>query len=76
MNSRDVQDAFESGERIDQAMNRAFFAAVRLHRLHGVPMALWEDGKVCQVDPFTIALPEEIGDVRSRARGVARATGL
>jgi len=59
MNNQDVQEAFESGERIDRAMNRAFFAAVRLHRLHGVPMALWEDGKVRQVDPFTIALPEE-----------------
>jgi hypothetical protein len=59
MNNQDVQEAFESGERIDRAMDRAFFAAVRLHRLHGVPMALWEGGKVRQVDPFTIALPQE-----------------
>jgi hypothetical protein len=59
MNNQDVQEAFESGERIDRAMDRAFFAAVRLHRLHGVPMALWEADKVRQVDPFTIALPEE-----------------
>lgn len=59
MNNQDVQEAFESGERIDQAMDRAFFAAVRLHRLHGVPMALWEDGHVREVDPFTIQLPDE-----------------
>ncbi len=42
MNNQDVQEAFESGERIDRAMDRAFFAAVRLHRLHGVP---WLYGK-------------------------------
>lgn len=59
MNNRDVQAAFEDGQRIDRAMDRAFFEAVRLHRRHGVPMALWEDGRVRQVDPFTIALPEE-----------------
>ncbi len=40
MNGHIVQAAFESGDRIDAAMNRAFYAAVRLHRMHGVPMAL------------------------------------
>lgn len=59
MNNQDVQKAFESGERIDRAMDRAFFEAVRLHRLHGVPLALWEDGKVREVDPFAITLPED-----------------
>jgi hypothetical protein len=59
MNNQDIRDAFESGERIDRAMDRAFLEAVRLHRLHEVPMALWEDGKVRQVDPFTIPLPED-----------------
>jgi hypothetical protein len=71
MNNQDVQEAFESGERIDRAMDRAFFAAVRLHRLHGVPMALWEDGKVRQVDPFIIPLPEEEGGPRPGVRVVA-----
>lgn len=59
MNDQDVQEAFERGERIDRAMDRAFFEAVRLHRLHGVPMAVWDEGEVRQVDPFTITLPEE-----------------
>lgn len=59
MNSHIVQAAFESGDRIDAAMNQAFYAAVRLHRMHGVPMALWEHGKVREVDPSSILLPEE-----------------
>jgi hypothetical protein len=46
-------------------MDRAFFAAVRLHRMHGIPMALWEDGRVKYVDPHEILLLPE--DDRSRA---------
>lgn len=59
MNNRDVQDAFESGEPIDRAMDRAFLAAVRLHRLHGLPMVVWEDARVRQIDPFNVPLPED-----------------
>lgn len=75
MNNQDIQEAFEHGERIDRAMDRAFFEAVRLHRRHKVPMALWEDGQVHQVDPFFIPLPEdeathavELGASRTRDR--------
>lgn len=72
MNNQDVQDAFESGERIDRAMDRAFLEAVRLHRRHGVPMALWENGKVRQVDPLTIPLPED-KDAYAAEHGTLRA---
>jgi hypothetical protein len=34
-------------------------------------MALWEDGKVRQVDPFIIPLPEEEGGPRPGVRVVA-----
>jgi hypothetical protein len=59
MSDRDVRDAFESGDLIDQAMNEAFLAAVRLHRFHRVPMALWVDGETREVDPYEIDLPED-----------------
>lgn len=59
MNNRDIQEAFEDGDRIDEAMKKAFFAAVRLHRMHRVDLVLWENDKVVYVDPFTIPLPEE-----------------
>jgi hypothetical protein len=38
MNNQDVQEEFESGERIDRAMDRAFLEAVRLYGLHAVPI--------------------------------------
>jgi hypothetical protein len=59
-NNRAVKEAFEAGTPIDRAMNRAFFAAVRLHRMHGIPMALWKDGRVWYADPREIPLSEEL----------------
>jgi hypothetical protein len=32
-----VKEAFEAGTATERAMNRGFFAAVRLHRMHGIP---------------------------------------
>jgi hypothetical protein len=60
MNNRTVKEAFAAGTQIDRAMDRAFFAAVRLHRMHGLPMALWRDGQVSYVDAGEIPLPEEV----------------
>ncbi len=57
--NRRIIEAFEEGTPIDEAMNRAFYSAVRLHRMHGIPLVLWEDGKVCYVDPYEILLPDE-----------------
>ena len=60
--NRDIREAFESGERINQAMREAFFDAVRVHRLHNVPLVVWRDGGIQEVDPFGIAPPEEKDD--------------
>lgn len=61
MNDEAIRQAFEEGTVIDRAVTRAFFAAVQFHRMHGVPMALWKDGKVWYVDAHDIALPDEHG---------------
>lgn len=52
----------EEGALIDKAMNRAFYEAVKIHRMHGVPMVLWIDEEVRHVDPWEIPLPEESRD--------------
>ncbi|MBA2246211.1 MAG: hypothetical protein H0W11_14755 [Gemmatimonadetes bacterium] len=59
MDNQRIRDAFEEGSGIDRAMDRAFAAAVRLHRFHGVPLALWENGEVRYVDACQIVLPED-----------------
>ncbi len=59
MHNRRIKEAFEDGSVIDEAMNHAFYAAVRLHRMHRIPLVLWEDGQVCYVDPYEILLPGE-----------------
>lgn len=45
--------------RLELAMTRAFRAAVRLHRMHGLPLALWLDGGLRQVDARHVPLPED-----------------
>src|SRR5690606_10929693 len=47
------------GDLLDRAMTRGLYAAVRLHRAHGVPLVTWEDGAVRQVDPWSVRLPED-----------------
>jgi predicted ABC-type ATPase len=54
-----IPDDAELQRRLDLAMTRAFRAAVRLHRRHGLPLALWLDGGLRHVDARHIPLPED-----------------
>jgi hypothetical protein len=58
MASRNIRALMEEGA-IDRAVDAAFVEAVRRHRLHRVPISVRKDGKIVQVDPFDIALPED-----------------
>jgi len=42
---RDINEAFEQGTPIDDALNEAVRDAVRLHKRMGQPLAVWRDGK-------------------------------
>jgi hypothetical protein len=66
MSNQEIEQAFIDGTRIDRAMTAAKHAAVRLHRMHGLPMAFWEDGRVVYVDPHTIEIPEDTDPVGFR----------
>jgi hypothetical protein len=46
----DINEAFEDGSLIDEAMNEALQAAVRLHQQANVDLVVWQDGKVVLVD--------------------------
>jgi hypothetical protein len=45
----DIDAAFEAGTPIDEAMNEAVQAAVARHRMAGVPLVVWQDGRPMQV---------------------------
>jgi predicted ABC-type ATPase len=51
------QDDVALQHRLDAAMSRAYCAAVRLHRLHGLPLAVWIDGQVRHIDAREVRLP-------------------
>jgi len=42
---RRIEEAFELGTPIDEAMNEAMREAVRQHKLMGQPLAVWRNGK-------------------------------
>ena len=60
MSNESIERAFEEGTPIDRAMNRAFYDAVRFHRMHRVPMTMWVDGGMKLVDPYDVSLPDEV----------------
>lgn len=42
---RRIEEAFELGTPIDEAMNKAVREAVLLHKRMGQPLAVWRDGR-------------------------------
>ena len=42
---RDINEAFEEGTPIDDALNEAVREAVLQHKRMGQPLAVWRDGK-------------------------------
>lgn len=45
--------------RVQGALDAAFHVAVRRHRAVGVAMVMWQDGRVREVSPFDIPLPDD-----------------
>ena len=48
---RDIKAIFDDGRLIDQAMLKAAWEALRVHREAGQPLAIWRDGRVAWVSP-------------------------
>jgi hypothetical protein len=46
---KDIGQIFRDGKAIDEALQQAYREAVRLHRMHGVPMVFWENGKIVEI---------------------------
>ena len=54
-----IDELFEDGRAIDDALQEAARDARRLHKALGNPMATWRDGKVVWVQPEDIQVDDE-----------------
>ena len=46
---KDIGKIFAEGTLIDEAMKRSVREAIRQHRLAGVPMVVWRDGRIMHI---------------------------
>ena len=57
----DPETMVRDGAAIDRAIIAARRRVIRRHRQLGIPLVIWRDGKVIEVAPESVDLPE--GDV-------------
>ena len=59
-----IDELFEDGRAIDEALREAARDARRLHKAFGRPMASWQDGQVVWVQPDEIEIdaPDHTSD--------------
>lgn len=62
-------EVWNDDARMQAALDRGFYDAVRRHRAANVPMVTWEDGEVKEVSPFDIPLPEDPDPPTRHAQG-------
>ena len=55
--SEEIGRIIRDGTALDRAMVRTHRAVILRHRQDGVPLVLWRDGQVVEVDPFDVELP-------------------
>lgn len=53
-----VDELFEDGRAIDEALREAARDARRLHKAFGRPMATWRDGQVVWIQPEDIQIDD------------------
>lgn len=60
-----IDELFEDGREIDEALLEAARDARRLHKALGNPMATWKDGQVVWVQPEDIQIDDDSEDAPS-----------
>jgi hypothetical protein len=67
--TRDVEAILRDGDLLDRAIVAARRRVILRHRQLGVPLVIWRDGKVVEVSPESVELPEEDGGSAERVDG-------
>ncbi len=54
----DIGAVFDEGSSVDQAMRRAWYRAVRRHRRLEIPLVMFRNGEIVELDPHTVDIPD------------------
>lgn len=57
--TKDIAAIVRDGTAIDRAIERAGYRVVRRHRQLGVPLVIWQDGRVVEVPPESVPIPDD-----------------
>ena len=60
---RTISEIINDGVTVNEALDKAFYRAVLLHRQANVPMVFSEDGKPVRVDAKDIPIPEQYANL-------------
>lgn len=63
-----IDEIMQDGRLVDLALRRAAREALIRHKRAGVPISVWEDGKVVEIPPAEIRIPGEPRIVRAGTR--------
>lgn len=61
--TRTIADIIDDGVTVNEALDKAFYRAVLLHRQANVPMSFTENGKMVEVDAKDIPIPEQYANL-------------
>lgn len=56
---KDIGAIIRDGTAIDEAIVRARQRVARRHRQLGIPLVVWQDGRVVEISPWSVLLPED-----------------
>jgi hypothetical protein len=60
---RTISEIINDGVTVNEALDKAFYRAVLLHRQANVPMVFSENGKPVKVDAKDIPIPEQYANL-------------
>jgi hypothetical protein len=60
---RTISEIIRDGVTVNEALDKAFYRAVLLHRQANVPMVFSENGKPVRVDAKDIPIPEQYANL-------------
>jgi hypothetical protein len=61
--ARTISEIINDGVTVNEALDKAFYRAVLLHRQANVPMVFSENGKPVKVDAKDIPIPEQYANL-------------
>ncbi len=56
---KNIDEFFNTGSEIDEALQKAVKEALLLHKKAGNPIASWEDGKIIWIQPEDIPVEDK-----------------